>query len=134
MNELDRMYNVEQNLERFNMESTQFFETVSRFEVSKHSDACLSVGSHPNRTTTMINDLKGSNAAEKLGEKMAQLMETLSNVELLIEEEEEKYNGVHEKYEETKKDQVYIGGIYGLNLVDIVEQKGEWAHQDLWSC
>lgn len=100
------MNNVEQDLERFNMEATLFFDTVSKFETSKHSDACLSVGAHPNRTTTMIYDLKESNAAEKLGEKMSQLMETLSNVELLIEEEEEVYGGVYEKFEETKKDQV----------------------------
>lgn len=110
MKDLERMNNVEQDLERFNFESTQFFDTVSRFEVSKHSDAFLAVGSHPNRTTTMINDLKGDNAAEKLGEKMAQLMEMLSNVELLLEEEEEVYGNVYEKYEETKKDQVYIWG------------------------
>lgn len=102
---LKRMENYEKNLAKQNSEDTQFYETISKFETSKVANAYLSVAFHPNRTTTSIYGMHDENRAEMLGDKMAELMETLNNLELMIEEEEEMKKGIQEKYEELKKDQ-----------------------------
>lgn len=102
------MQNSEETLEKQNLEATQFFETISRFETSKISDGFLSVGFHPNRTTASIFGMKEDNIAEALGEKMATLMETLSNLELVMEEQDKVTGLTQQKYDDLKKDHVRL--------------------------
>ena len=90
------------------MEDTQFFDTVNKNNTSKASDAYLSVGFHPSRTTSTLLGLTEKKAAESLGDKKTELLDTLSNIELMIEQEDEMVRSVQEKYEELKRNQVSI--------------------------
>lgn len=101
------MENQERNLEQQNLEATQFFDTVTRFNMSKANETFLSAGFYPNRTTTRLDGLKEANTAEALSEKKLDLVETLKNIELLIEQEDETSGTVFERYEELRKNQVY---------------------------
>lgn len=105
--ELLRMENQERNLGKQNLEATQFFETMTKFNTTKGNETFLSAGFYPNRTTTRMDGLKNDNTAEMLSEKKIELMETLNNIELLIEQEEETGGTVFERFEELRKNQVY---------------------------
>jgi len=105
---LGRLLDWEQTLGRQNLEATMFLDTMNKFETSKMSEGYLSVGFHPNRTTSTIFGMTENRTAEVLSEKKAELMETLSNIELLLEQEEEMGASVHERYEELRKNNVRI--------------------------
>lgn len=88
------------------MEATYLYEAISKLDASKESEGYLSVGFHPNRTTTTMFGVRHNNFLDSLGDKKAQLLETLGNIELLLEQEDEASSATQEKYQEMKKDQV----------------------------
>lgn len=71
--------------------------------ISKLEDSYLPPGFHPARTTTGGGEFRSAVEADNLAEKIEQLKDTLLNIQLLDEQEEEAANGVSDKLKEFEK-------------------------------
>ena len=109
---MNRLEEYENNLERENLEATMFSQTVARGNKTKYdggeNSAYLSIGFHPNRTTSDIFGMTEAGEAEILSQKKMELQETLNNIELLTEQEGEILGSLEERLEEAKKNKVNI--------------------------
>jgi len=106
-----RLQVYESNLERENLEATMFYQTVNRGNRTRNegeNSAYLTVGFHPNRTTSDIFGMAENGTAEALSEKKLDLQETLSNIELLTEQEGEILSSLQERLEEAKKNKLLL--------------------------
>jgi len=108
---MNRLEEYENNLERENLEATMFSQTVARGNKTKYdgeNSAYLSIGFHPNRTTTDIFGMTEFGEAEVLSQKKMELEETLNNIELLTEQEGEILGSLQERLEEIKKNKFLL--------------------------
>ena len=88
-----------------------FYQTVNRGNRTRYegeNSAYLSIGFHPNRTTSDIFGMAENGTAEALSEKKTELQETLSNIELLTEQEGEILSSLQERLEEVKKNKLLL--------------------------
>ncbi len=74
--------------------------------MSKMEDSYLPPGFHPTRTTNGNGDFRTAVQAENLAEKIEQLKDTLLNIQLLDEQEEEVSIGVNDRLKEFQKNNV----------------------------
>ena len=115
------MYEYLGRLEKVNSDANHFLETMSRFHSNSNAnETFLSVGFHPNRTTSsFFPPANRSSEADRLIEKVAELKEQLLNIELLIEKEKETMTSTKMKLEEAEKDHVRILLDYLMPIVPV---------------
>ena len=86
-----------------------FYQTVNRGNNTGYDNSgYLTVGFHPNRTTSDIFGMGENGTAEALSTKKLELQETLANIELLTEQEGEILGSLQERFEEAKKNKLLL--------------------------
>lgn len=94
---------------RWQTEDADFFSSTfckSKL-MSKLEDSYLPPGFHPTRTTNGSSDFRTAVEAENLAEKVEQLKDTLLNIQLLDEQEEEIATSVNDRLKEFQKNNVF---------------------------